>query len=109
MDTVTDGLEDALRAAGVRDVDASTRRRAEYSTDASNYRVVPTAVVVTTRDRAIPPSRQRLLARAIPGATTHEIDAGHAACTLQTESFVPALVEAVNTVHARRRDFAQPR
>ena len=48
-------------------------------------------------------------ARAIPGATTHEIDAGHAACTLQTESFVPALVEAVNTVHARRRDFAQLR
>jgi FAD/FMN-containing dehydrogenase/Fe-S oxidoreductase len=30
--------------AGVRDVDAGTRRRAEYSSDASNYRVVPQAV-----------------------------------------------------------------
>ncbi len=69
---------------------------------------VPTAVVVTTRDRAIPPARQRGLARSIPGATLHEIDAGHAACTLETEKFVPALVEAVNTVHARRRDFARP-
>ncbi len=66
---------------------------------------VPTAVVVTTRDRAIPPARQRGLAHAIPGATLHEIDAGHAACTLETETFVPALVEAVTTVHARRRDF----
>ena len=39
----------ALRRAGVSEVDASTRRRAEYSTDASNYRVVP-AVVVFPRD-----------------------------------------------------------
>src|SRR6267154_2820865 len=35
----------ALRRAGLREVDASTRRRAEYSTDASLYRVVPAAVV----------------------------------------------------------------
>jgi len=41
------GVEDvaaALRAAGISEVDGSTRRRAEYSTDASNYRVVPVAV-----------------------------------------------------------------
>ncbi|MGI8761212.1 MAG: FAD-binding and (Fe-S)-binding domain-containing protein [Jatrophihabitantaceae bacterium] len=35
----------ALRRAGVGEVDESTRRRAEYSTDASNYRLVPAAVV----------------------------------------------------------------
>ncbi len=34
-----------LRQEGVAEVDTSTRRRAEYSSDASNYRVVPTAVV----------------------------------------------------------------
>jgi FAD/FMN-containing dehydrogenase/Fe-S oxidoreductase len=34
-----------LRAAGVTAVDASRLRRAEYSTDASNYRVVPRVVV----------------------------------------------------------------
>ncbi|HEX4224831.1 MAG TPA: FAD-linked oxidase C-terminal domain-containing protein [Pseudonocardiaceae bacterium] len=33
-----------LRAAGLSEVDISTRRRAEYSSDASLYRVVPTAV-----------------------------------------------------------------
>jgi FAD/FMN-containing dehydrogenase/Fe-S oxidoreductase len=37
-------LAAALRAAGVGEVDDSTRRRAEYSTDASNYRVVPSVV-----------------------------------------------------------------
>jgi FAD/FMN-containing dehydrogenase/Fe-S oxidoreductase len=40
---VTD-LAAALRRAGLAEVDDSTRRRAEYSTDASNYRVVPTVV-----------------------------------------------------------------
>jgi len=34
-----------LRRAGVAEVDGSTRRRAEYSSDASNYRVVPQVVV----------------------------------------------------------------
>jgi FAD/FMN-containing dehydrogenase/Fe-S oxidoreductase len=38
-----------LRAAVGGEVDDSVRRRAEYSTDASNYRVVP-AVVVAPRD-----------------------------------------------------------
>ena len=43
------GLVAALRAAVRGEVDASRRRRAEYSSDASNYRVVP-EVVVFPRD-----------------------------------------------------------
>jgi FAD/FMN-containing dehydrogenase/Fe-S oxidoreductase len=39
------GLVQALRAVVRGEVDASRRRRAEYSTDASNYRVVPEMVV----------------------------------------------------------------
>jgi len=42
-------LADALRKAGIAEVDAASRRRAEYSSDASNYRVAP-AVVVFPRD-----------------------------------------------------------
>ena len=38
-------LAAALRRAGLSEVDGSLRRRAEYSTDASNYRVVPSVVV----------------------------------------------------------------
>src|SRR5215472_7098740 len=37
-------LAAALRAAGLTDIDAGVRRRAEYSADASNYRVVPAVV-----------------------------------------------------------------
>jgi FAD/FMN-containing dehydrogenase/Fe-S oxidoreductase len=37
-------LAGALRRAGLTEVDDSARRRAEYSTDASNYRVVPAVV-----------------------------------------------------------------
>ena len=64
---------------------------------------VPTAVVVTLRDKVLPPANQIALARRIPGATTHDVDAGHASCVLQAERFVPSLVEAVTTVQARRR------
>ena len=68
---------------------------------------VPTAVVVTRRDRVIPTERQVGLARAIPGATVHDVPAGHAACVMQSEWFVPVFVEAVATVNARRRDLAR--
>lgn len=68
---------------------------------------VPTAVVVTNRDRVIPRERQLALAARIPGATVHDIDAGHASCVLQADVFVPAMVEATATVHARARDMAR--
>ena len=47
-------------------------------------------------------SRRRASATAarIPGATIHDIAAGHAACVLQSDLFVPGLLEAVATVHA---------
>lgn len=68
---------------------------------------VPTAVVIGTNDRVVPPERQFALARAIRGATVHDIDAGHAMCVLEAEKFVPAVLEAAHTVDARRRDFAR--
>lgn len=68
---------------------------------------VPTAVVVTLKDKVLPSDNQIALARRIPGATIHPVDSGHAACVLESERFVPALLEAVNTVNARRRDFRQ--
>lgn len=66
---------------------------------------VPTAVVVTQHDKVIPPARQYALARRIPGATVHDIPAGHASCVLQSEVFVPAFVEAAVTVAARRGEL----
>lgn len=70
---------------------------------------VPTAVVAMMRDRVIPTRRQLALARAIPGATVHEVDDGHAGCVLGAERFVPRFVEAATTVNARRRDLPRHR
>ena len=55
---------------------------------------VPTAVLVTTRDRVVPVSRQLRLARAIPGATVHEVAADHAACVTAPGIFNPVLLQA---------------
>jgi pimeloyl-ACP methyl ester carboxylesterase len=64
---------------------------------------VPTAVVATTKDHTIPVRRQYRLAAAIPGATVHEVNGGHAALVLKASAFVPALVEAVGSVADRLR------
>jgi 3-oxoadipate enol-lactonase len=62
---------------------------------------VPTAVVVTAKDRAIAADRQVKLAEAIPGATVHYARAGHTACVLGADEFVPALLDACLSVAAR--------
>jgi len=60
---------------------------------------VPTAVVMTTQDSVVAPSRQQRLAAAIPGARIFTVDADHAACVAAPRTFVPALVAACRTVH----------
>ena len=55
---------------------------------------VPAAVVITARDRVVPPDRQLKLARAIPGATVHYVDDDHGACVNAPQVFARALLEA---------------
>lgn len=62
---------------------------------------VPTAVVVTSKDKAIGAHRQIKLANAIAGATLHPAKAGHMACVLGADQFVPALLAACRSVAAR--------
>ncbi len=61
---------------------------------------LPTAVVVTTRDRQVLPARQHALAAAIPSATTHEVDGPHDSCVSRARRFVPALLAACDDVLA---------
>jgi 3-oxoadipate enol-lactonase len=61
---------------------------------------VPTAVVVTSRDRMVPPARQLELARAT-GASVHRVDADHDAAMREPDRFVPVLVEACSAVTRR--------
>jgi pimeloyl-ACP methyl ester carboxylesterase len=69
---------------------------------------VPVAVVVTARDRIVPVSRQLRLARAIPGASVHEVDADHAVCVTRPQLFIQALLEACWSVEAARAGQQQP-
>jgi pimeloyl-ACP methyl ester carboxylesterase len=68
---------------------------------------VPAAVVVTARDRIVPVSRQLRLARAIPGASVHEVDADHAVCVTRPQLFIQALLEACWSVEAARAGHEQ--
>lgn len=64
---------------------------------------VPTAVVVTTRDRTVPTRRQRRLAACIPDAEVVEVDGGHASLVLGADRFGPALLHALASVVRRVR------
>lgn len=62
---------------------------------------VPSAVVVTTADKVVPPRRQQRLADSIPGATVHPVAGDHGVCVDQPGRFVPVLVEAIESALAR--------
>ncbi len=63
---------------------------------------VPAAVVITTRDQIVPPDRQLELARAIPGASVHYVDADHGACVNAPQLFARALLDACRSAEPSR-------
>ncbi len=67
-----------LRRTSLAAAVAAVQAVSEFSSDTWIGQVdVPAAVVVTTRDRIVPASRQLKLASAIPGASVHRVDADH--------------------------------
>jgi 3-oxoadipate enol-lactonase len=60
---------------------------------------LPSAVVVTTRDRNVPPRKQRELARLL-GAPTFEVDGSHLAVATSRRAFLAALRAALGAVSA---------
>ena len=84
-----------LRRTTLATVVSATEAVCEFTSDSWLGQVdVPTAVVITARDRVVPPGRQAALARAVPGASVHYVDAGHGACVNAPQLFAPALLEA---------------
>jgi pimeloyl-ACP methyl ester carboxylesterase len=59
---------------------------------------VPHAVVVTTRDAAVVPARQRRLTAALPDASVHEAPIDHTGCVTRPALFVPQLLQALDAV-----------
>lgn len=69
--------------------------------DARSYALqvdVPTAVIVSTRDRLVAAARQRELADAIPGAKTLEIDVAHNGWLVEPDVVCDAIETAVGLV-----------
>lgn len=64
---------------------------------------VPTAVVISTKDKTVPPERQALLSGSIREALEFPVDGGHAVCVLGAERFVPEFSGAVRAVATRAR------
>ena len=60
---------------------------------------VPTSVVLTTQDTAVPPKLQTKLAQEIRGATVFEIHDGHIVCA--KPSFAQPMLAAIDDVSAR--------
>lgn len=61
---------------------------------------VPTGVVITARDHAIPTERQRRLAALIPHAVVREAPGGHASLVFDRERWKPVFLEVVAAVAA---------
>jgi 3-oxoadipate enol-lactonase len=64
---------------------------------------VPTAVIVTTRDRLVRPKRQYKLASSIHDASLYEIDADHPVAVREPERYAPVLLEACLDVASRAK------
>jgi pimeloyl-ACP methyl ester carboxylesterase len=59
---------------------------------------MPTAIVITTKDKNVSPRRQYRLAQTIPNSQVFEVDGDHLACVVKASGFVPTLVEACDHV-----------
>jgi len=61
---------------------------------------VPHAVVLTLRDAAVVPARQRRLIAALPNPSVHEANIDHTGCVTRPAVFVPTLLAALDAVRS---------
>lgn len=62
---------------------------------------VPTAVVVTAKDKAVPAARQRAMAASIESAQVYEAPGGHASIAMDAERWAPVFLDAIRETTAR--------
>ncbi len=65
---------------------------------------VPTGVLVTARDKAIPTERQRRMAARIPGAIVRESPGGHTSLVFDLEHWKPVFLDLVDEVVSAAAD-----
>jgi 3-oxoadipate enol-lactonase len=59
---------------------------------------VPTSVVITSKDRTVPPRNQRRLAAALPAAHRFDFEGPHDSIVTRPDTYVPLLLDAVAAV-----------
>ena len=92
---------DELRRASFRTVVETAREMAVHDASAWLHEIdVPTAIVCTRRDRAVPVAHQREMAELIPGSELFEFDDGHLACL--DPAFGEQLARACLSISQRR-------
>jgi pimeloyl-ACP methyl ester carboxylesterase len=69
---------------------------------------VPVSVVVTSRDKLVPPRRQVKLAEAIPSAVMHVVDGTHLAAGTDPDEFASTVVDACQLVGRRAAKRRRP-
>ena len=95
-------LKAELRRGDPGDLADAGRALGEYDARPFAKKVdVPTAVVVTTKDRLVRPRKQRQLASAIPGARTFELAGDHDASLVSPSDFAAVTVAALTDVMGR--------
>jgi 3-oxoadipate enol-lactonase len=95
-----------LSRGSARDVAEAGRELGRFDSSAwAGELSPPAAVVVTTRDRLVPPRKQRALAEAL-GVSPHLVDADHDACSVEPRRFTAGLLRALGDLPGRQRRTA---
>jgi 3-oxoadipate enol-lactonase len=91
-----------MMRGSARDLADAGRELGRYDSRgwSTSLRSVPAAVVDTTRDRRVPPEKQRALAEALDAARV-DVDGDHNAVTADAGRFIPGLLEALEIVAER--------
>lgn len=107
---ISDWARDQFQAGDPRAVLEAGHAIGRFSSHAWIGEVdVPTSIVLTERDRVVPPARQAKLAAAIPDASMHPVPIDHGGCVAEADVFVPALVTAARDVGERTARDLSPR
>lgn len=92
-----------LSRGSARDLAEAGRELGRFDSSAWTAELTPpAAVVVTTRDRLVPPRKQHALAEAL-GVEPHLVAADHDACSMAPQLFTAALLGALADLRTRRR------
>ena len=95
-----------LSRGSARDVAEAGRELGRFdSTDWAGELVQPRAVVLTSRDRLVPPRKQRALAAALQ-VTPLVLSADHDACSVDADRFVPLVLGALGGLRTAARQSA---